>query len=302
MKVAILGLGHVGSSIAANLVIEEICTEMVLVTRRLEVARAEALDLQHSVCVSGAPLRVTAGDLADAAGADLVMVTASAPVPPGSADRNLYARANGQLMRELLPQVARHCPNSVLLMLSNPVDALTTLAIDLTGFPWQRVIGSGTLLDSARWRAGISAYVGVHSDDIRAYVIGEHGPNMVPLISTANIAGQRAEDPERQAELADRCMQEGLEVFRTRGYTNHAIARAASMIARAVARNRRETMPVSVLSDGYAGVEGVCLSLPCVIGNGGVHRIMHPVISDAERALLRQGAESIRRNLAACRE
>ena len=301
MKIAILGLGHVGSSIAANLVIEEICSEMVLVTRRLDSARAEALDLQHSVCVSGAPMRVTAGDLADAAGADLVMVTVSVSVPQGSADRDLYARGNGALMRELLPEVARHCPNAVLLILSNPLDALTTMAIELTGFPWQRVIGSGTLLDSARWRAGISAYVGVHSDDIRAYVIGEHGPNMVPLISTANIAGQRAEDPVRQAELAARCMQEGLEVFRTRGYTNHAIARAVTMIARAVARNRRETMPVSVLSDGYAGIDGVCMSLPCVIGTGGVHRIMHPVLSEPERTMLRQGADSIRRTLAVCR-
>ena len=301
MKIAILGLGHVGSSIAANLVIEEVCSEMVLVARRLDFARAEAFDLQHSVCVSGAPMRVTAGDLADAAGADLVMVTVSVSVPQGSADRDLYARGNGALMRELLPEVARHCPNAVLLILSNPLDALTTMAIELTGFPWQRVIGTGTLLDSARWRAGISAYVGVHSDDIRAYVIGEHGPNMVPLISTANIAGQRAEDPVRQAELAARCMQEGLEVFRTRGYTNHAIARAATMIARAIARNRRETMPVSVLSDGYAGIDGVCLSLPCVIGTGGVHRIMHPVLSEPERALLRQGAESIRGTLAVCR-
>jgi L-lactate dehydrogenase len=123
----------------------------------------------------------------------------------------------------------------------------------------------------------------------------------VPLISTANIAGQRAEDPAFQAELAARCMQEGLEVFRTRGYTTHAIARAVTMIAKAIAHNRRETMPVSILSDGYAGIDGVCLSLPCVIGAGGVHRILHPRLSETERAMLRQSAESIQHTLAMCR-
>lgn len=301
MKIAIIGLGHVGSSIAAALVIEQVCSELVIVSQRSDIARAEAMDLQHSVCVSGAPMQVTAGDLADAAGADLVMVTASVPVPAGTADRDLYARGNGNLMRGLLPEVARNCPTAVLLMLSNPMDALTTMAVELTGFPWQRVIGSGTLLDSARWRAGISAYTKVHSDDIRAYIIGEHGPKMVPLTSTVNIAGELAQNPNKQMELATRCMHEGLEVFRTRGYTNHAIARAVTLIARSVVHDLRHTMPVSVWSDGYAGIAGVCLSLPCVIGRSGVQRILHPVLSQSEQGMLRESADSIRRTLAVCR-
>ncbi len=301
MKISIIGLGRVGSSIAASLVSEQLCKELVLVNLDRDLARAEAMDLQHAASVSGAPMRIREGEIAETAGSDIVMVTASVTVPPGSADRNLYARGNGTLMRKLLPEIVRYSPDTILLMLANPMDALTTLALELTDLPWQRVIGSGTLIDSARWRAAISNYTGVHSDDIRAYILGEHGPNMVPLVSSVNLAGEPADDPDYQLELAQRAMQEGVEVFRIRGYTNHAIARAVTLIARAIVHDSRQTMPASVWSDGYAGIEGVCLSLPCVIGRTGVQRILHPALSDLEQQKLQSSADSIRRTVLECR-
>ena len=301
MKISIIGMGRVGSSIAAALVSEELCKELVLVDLNRELAQAEAMDLQHAVCIGGSPMQIRGGDLADTAGSAIVLVTASVSLPPGSTDRNAYAKGNSVLMRKMLPEIVRHSPETILLMLSNPMDTMTTLALEVTGLPWQRVIGSGTLLDTARWRAAIAADTGVHSNDIRAYILGEHGPNMVPLVSSVNLAGELADDPGYQAELARRSMQEGMDVFRVRGYTNHAIARSAAMIVGAIVRDARQTMPVSVWSDGYAGIEGVCLSLPCVIGRTGVQRILHPVLSDAEREALRVSAESIRATLAVSR-
>ena len=301
MKISIIGMGRVGSSIAAALVSEQLCKELVLVDLNQEVARAEALDLQHAASVGGSPMRIREGNLSETADSAIVMVTASVSMPPGSTDRNAYARGNGVLMRKMLPEIVRYSPDTILLMLSNPMDAMTTLALELTGLPWQRVIGSGTLLDTARRRAAIAAYTGVHSNDIRAYILGEHGPNMVPLVSSVNLAGELADDPEHQLELARRSMQEGTDVFRIRGFTNHAIARSAAMIVAAIVHDTRQTMPVSVWSDGYAGTEGVCLSLPCVIGRTGVQRILHPALSNSEREKLQASADSIRQTVSACR-
>ncbi|WP_319239115.1 hypothetical protein [uncultured Propionivibrio sp.] len=301
MKISIFGMGRVGSSIAAALVSEQLCKTLVLVDLNRDLARAEAMDLHHAACVGGSPMRILGGDVTDSADSDIVIVTASVSLPPGVTDRNHYATGNGALMRKLLPEIARRSPSSILLMLSNPMDVLTSYALEVTGFPWERVIGSGTLLDTARWRAAISDYTGVHSNDIRAYILGEHGPHMVPLVSSVNLAGELADDVGYQRELARRSMEEGVEVFRIRGYTNHAIARAAAMIVGAIVHDSRQTMPVSVWSDGYAGIDGVCLSLPCVIGRSGVQRILHPALSDDEREQLRSSAESIRATLALCR-
>lgn len=302
MKVSIFGMGRVGSSIASALVSGQLCKELILVDLNRELARAEAMDLYHAVCVGGSPMRIRGGDVTDTAGSDIVIITASVSMPPGGTDRNFYAKGNGALLRKLLPDIARHNPDAILLMLSNPMDALTSYALEITGFPWQRVLGSGTLLDTARWRAAIAADTGVHSNDIRAYMLGEHGANMVPLVSSVNLAGELADDCAYQSELARRSMEEGVEVFRIRGYTNHAIARAVAMIVGAIVNDSRQTMPISVWSDGYAGIEGVCLSLPCVIGRTGVQRILHPALSDSERGLLQKSAESIRAALALCRQ
>ena len=302
MKISIVGMGRVGSSIAAALVSEELCKELVLVDLNRELMRAEAMDLQHAACIGGSPMQIREGDFAETANSAVVIVTASVSMPAGSTDRNAYVQGNSGLMRKILPEIVRYSPDTILLMLSNPMDTMTTLALQMTGLPWQRVIGSGTLLDTARWRAAIAAYTGVHSNDIRAYILGEHGPNMVPLVSSGNLAGELADDPEHQRALAQQSMQEGADVFRIRGYTNHAIGRAAAMIVRAIVRDTRQTMPVSVWSDGYAGIDGVCFSLPCVIGRTGVQRILHPALSDDERDQLRASAESIRVTLDACRE
>lgn len=301
MKISIIGMGRVGSSIAAALVAEQLCKELVLVDLNRELADAEAMDLRHASCLGGAPMVIRGGAQADTADSQIVIVTASVSLPPGATDRNLYARGNGALLRKLLPDIARLSPGTIMLMLSNPMDALTTLALELTGFPWQRVIGSGTLLDTARWRAAIANCTGVHSNDIRAYILGEHGPNMVPLVSSVNLAGELADDPDFQLQLARQSMQEGVDVFRVRGYTNHAIARSVAMIVAAIAHDTRQTMPVSVWSDGYAGTDGICLSLPCVIGRTGVQRILHPALSDSERTQLQASADSIRQTVAACR-
>lgn len=299
MKAAVVGLGHVGSAVASALVTDGAFTDLALVSRRRDWAEAEAMDLRHASCLGGMPMRIEAVGVDDLDGADLVVVAAGAPNV--SLVRAEAAAANGAMYRELIPALARRCPQALLLVVSNPVEALTTHALELSGFPAERVIGAGTLIDSGRWRAGVAARLRIHPDDIRAYVLGEHGPAAVPAVSGMSIGGEPPGDPAFWADLARASAAEAQQIMRVRGYTNHAIARSVAMIAGAIARDLHCTLPVSVRPDGYIGVTDVCLSLPCVIGRRGVERILHPALDAGEREALLDCAGQVRRMLSECR-
>ncbi len=301
MKIGIIGIGRVGATLAYTLVMQRICIELVLVNRRREIAEAEAADLSHAAALGGRPMVVRAGETADLSGATVVVVCASVPVDPVKiATRRDLAAANARLFADLLPEVARCCPDTILLVASNPVDALTTLAVQQTGFPSTRVLGTGTLIDSARYRDLVAQDTGIHPADIRAYILGEHGETQFPALSIAMVGGERANDPERQAELFRRAEASAHEVFKRKGYTNYAIARAAGLIVESITGDYCRTFPVSVMIDGFAGVSDVCISLPCVLGATGVKRILHPALNEDEREKFRASAEAVRATLAVC--
>jgi L-lactate dehydrogenase len=176
MKISVVGLGRVGSTLAFALSQRNCVHEMVLVGRRREDTLGDALDIAHAQSFVEVPTRVIAGTTGDTAGSDIIIICASAPTPPGMNDRAALGPANVKLMRELLPPLAQLSPQAVLVMVSNPVDALTYYAIEFTGFPANRIIGSGTLIDSARLRHELSLELAIHSNDLRAYILGEHGP------------------------------------------------------------------------------------------------------------------------------
>lgn len=261
----------------------------------------DALDIAHAQSFVEVPTRVIAGTMADTGNSDVIVVCASVPSPRDMADRAALGPSNVKLMRELLPPLAKLSPNAILVMVSNPVDALTYYAIRFTGFPADRVIGSGTLIDSARLRHELSLELGIHSTDLRAYILGEHGGSQFAAMSCATAGGEAIDDTPKRRELIKRVVGAGLEIFSYKGHTNYGIALAATAIVEAIALDTKHTLPVSVAVDGYLGVTDVCLSLPAVIGRSGVERILHPRLNDSEAQALRASAAAVQNQIAAAR-
>ena len=310
MKLSILGTGHVGAATAFAAVLRGACDELVLVNRSREKAEGEALDLSHAAALVPEPPRVRAGDLPAVEGSGVVVVTLSAPWDPDRHGTRMdLAADNVRLFREWVPKVAEHAPDAVLLIVTNPVDVMTWHALKLSGSAPRRVIGTGTLIDSARYRTALSGEIGVHPDDIRAYILGEHGDTQFPLLSTALTGGERFYDSGLTRRLFERTANSGYEVAKLKGYTNWAVATACVEIVRAVADDSRRTLPVSVLLDaegvrGWPGLDAaledrswpgeVCLSVPAVVGRGGVRRVLRPELNGEEAAALITSAEAVR--------
>jgi L-lactate dehydrogenase len=293
MKVSIVGIGNVGSSLGVALVAQGLVDQLVLVGRRKDKVLGEALDLLHASAFTR-PLDVIAGDIADTAGSDVIAVCVAAarldgPVRAGAID------GNAGLFREMIPALAAASPKAVLLIATNPLDVMTTLALQLSGLPPAQVIGTGTLLDTMRLRVLLSRECGIHPDDIRAYVLGEHGDSQFAALSSASSGGARL--PLKASlvkKFAADTVQSGLEIFRLKGHTNHGVAFAAARIIRAVALDTREVMPVCTLVNGNHGVRDVCLSLPAVLGRRGVLKILKVELTKEESKAFQHSAKVVK--------
>lgn len=295
MKTAIVGMGNVGAATAHALVAAGLAGDLVLVSRDARKAEGEASDLQHAAALLPHVASVRGGDEQLLDGAELLVLTYSFPLQ--APDRRSLAESNGRLFRETIPRYLARCPGAVVIVVSNPVDALTWLTIELADLPPERVIGAGTIIDSARLRALLSEHYRIHPDDLRVYVLGEHGDHQFPSVSLASTGGVRLNEVDVVRRAFEQSKESGLNVFRKKGYTNFAVAQAVTMVARCVALDERRTLPVSTLVDGYLGVEGVCLSLPCVVGRGGVQRVLYPHLNDEEAAAFRASADVVRQTI-----
>jgi L-lactate dehydrogenase len=294
LKISIIGAaGRVGSATAFALVMRGLAEELVLVDRTTEAAIGDAYDLCHAAAFVR-PMKIAAGCVAASAGSDLVIVCASAPVADTSS-RLTQAAPNAALFHQVIPSIAAASPDAILVIVSNPVDVMTYLALKLSGFPPSRVFGTGTLIDTARFRALLSQASGMNSDDIRAYIVGEHGDSQLPALSVASAGGVRFREHDATVlSLFEQARRGGYEVVAHKQYTNFAIAAATSVIVDAVARNTLSVLPVSVLVDGYLGVDDACLSMPCVVGRAGVVRTLHIDLSLDEQEAFRRSAASLR--------
>ncbi|MEM6552892.1 MAG: lactate/malate dehydrogenase family protein [Planctomycetota bacterium] len=300
MKITVHGIGRTGSALAYTLMLKGLCEELCLVSRNADKARGECYDLRHATCFNARPTRITHGNLDASANSDLIALCASVPTPTDMSDRSILARGNGTLFRKLIPELARRSPDAVLVIVSNPVDALTHLSIELSGFPWQRVIGAGTLVDSLRFRGLLSDEVGIHPHDLRAYILGEHGRAQFPAFASAEAGGEPIEHNAKRDAMFDEARDSAFAVFRSKGHTSYAIASAAAYIIEAIAHNSRRVVPVSLRVNGFHGIDDVCLSLPAVLGRTGIQRILHPTLNPQEVAQLRAAADAIRDTLHDC--
>lgn len=298
MKVAIVGMGRVGSALAFLLVERGVADELVLVDRQWQIAEGEALDLVHAQAFTHHTTRVYAGGEEDTSGADIIVLACSAPWRPGYTSRFDMGSANLRILRALVPVLAARSPQAKLLVISNPADVMTYHALQLSGFDAARVFGTGTLIDSARFRTLLSRTLGIHPDDVRAYILGEHGETQFPVFSLAMAGGMRIANDDATMALFDETTRAGFEVVNRKGHTNFAISMAAALVIEAIAHDTRRTMPLSVLVDGYLGVHDVCLSLPVVVGRAGITRVLHPTFSPEEAQAFHRCAEVVREGIA----
>ena len=300
VRVAIIGAGHVGAAFAFALVRSGLASEIVLVDTDRARAEGEAMDLDHAVPF-GRPARVWAGGYEDCGGAAIVAITAGAGQRPGETRLDLAER-NAAMLRAVVPEVAKHAGDTILIVATNPVDVLTMGALQLSGFPAARVLGSGTILDTARLRFLLSRRFGVDARSVHAHVIGEHGDSEVVVWSTANVAGvplDALRDPipfgdEDRATVARQTREAAAAVIQRKGHTAFAIGAGLVRIVEAILRDEKCVLSVSGRVDGAYAIRDVCLSLPSVVGRGGVERILALELDDAERDGLRRSAEAIR--------
>lgn len=302
-RVCVVGCGHVGTTSAYELMTAGIAREVVLLDIDPRRAEGEAMDLQQAAALAR-PVEVWAGDWADAARAGVVVVAAGVGGRPGESRLDLLGR-NVVVIRDVMEKLLSNGFGGVLLMTTNPVDVLAQFAQEVSGLPVGRVVGSGTVLDSARLRAMLGQALGVEPRSIHAYVVGEHGDSEIAAWSSARVAGVGLREFCEGAglecpdfgELLRRVRRAAPDIIERKGYTSYAIASCVARICEAVLRDERTVLPVSTRLTGQYGIEGVYLSLPCVVGRAGVERVIEIPLDDEEAAGLRASADLLHRTL-----
>ena len=296
-RIGVIGMGWVGSSVAVSTLHRGLAAELLLNDIRGEIAEGEAMDLEHGSLFYPVDARVRATSLEEIAeSVDVVVLAAGRGGGPSESRLNLL-RDNASLAREIAERLAGF--DGTVLVVTNPVDVLTQIVTEASGLPVGRVIGTGTLLDTARLRYELTEELGVHPASIHAQVVGEHGDSEVCLWSTASIAGVALREwPEwavsKEDEVATRVRRAAYEIIRRKGATNHAIGQVTATLVSAILRNEQRIYTVSTVQDGPFGLERVALSLPSVIGASGVSQVLEPSLDPTEQAGLMHSAQVIR--------
>lgn len=306
-RVAIVGTGFVGSTTAYALLLSRVPAEIVLIDRNQRRADGHVQDLRDAEVFTHAT-KVVSGQFADCCSADVVIITTGVS-QSGRTSRLDSLHETAAMLKSLISDVARYNPHGILLIASNPVDVLTYAAWKWSGLPPNRVIGSGTSLDTSRLRRRLAEHYGVASGNVHAYVVGEHGESQVAVMSSARIAGMPLEgfcrelglpfDETALRKIADETRAKGLEIIRAKGATYYGIGAALARIACAVLRDEHVVVTVSSLAPESIGLGEVSLSLPTVIARDGVERVIPVSLSESERKALEASAETLKRYIAA---
>ena len=297
MKISIVGQGRVGSTLAYTILLRGLADELVLMNRRRKIAVGEALDLQHAEAFIGHPTVIRCGGVDETEGSDIIIMCSSVPWNQNYTSRFDIGCDNLKIFREVMPLLAKASPDAKVLIITNPVDVMTYHAIKLTGFGPKRVFGTGTLIDSARFRTMLSKKMGIHPDDLRVYILGEHGDDQFPLFSTAMAGGGRILESRATHDIFRKASRAGFDVVHKKGHTNYAISMAAALVIEAMVWDTRRTIPLSVLIDGFLDVHDVCLSLPVVVGKDGITQVLEPDLSEDEVAAFQKCAAIVREGI-----
>ena len=304
-KAAMIGCGFVGASSAFALMQSGIFSEMVMIDADHAKAEGEAMDLSHGLPFAR-PVKIYAGDYDDIVDAGIIIITAGANQKPGETRMDL-TRKNIAVFRQIVPKVVKYAPHAILLVVTNPCDVLTYVTWKLSGLPANQVIGSGTVLDTSRLRYLLSQHTGVDPRNVHTYVLGEHGDTELPAWSLTSIAGMGMDEycslcascqgslsQTVRAEFDDKVRNAAYRIIEGKGATFYAVALAVRRIVEAILRDEQSILTVSSLLTGQYGLDGVCLSLPCIVGVNGVEQVLPIHLSDEEMVQLRTSADAIR--------
>jgi len=301
-KGAIIGAGQVGMACAYSLLIQSTFDELVLVDVDRAKLEGEVMDLVHGLSFV-APAIVKAGTIADCQGADIVIITAGAKQKTGESRLALLER-NVAIFKDLISELVHYCPDAIYLVVSNPVDVMTYVTWKLSGLPCNSIIGSGTMLDTARFRYLLAQDLQLDPRSIHAHIIGEHGDSEVPVWSRLNIAGtplldsdpqfSTVSDPGQWNHTFEQVKNAAYEIIQRKGATSYAIGLAVTQLVQAIVHDQNRVLTVSCLSSGMYGIEDVYLSLPAVVNRHGVNRIVRLTLSSEEEQQLKHSAQLLR--------
>ena len=304
-KISIIGTGSVGSTIAYTLTVMGLVSEIVMIDINSEKALGEALDIRQGTPFCGA-CSIYAGDYRDAVNSDIVIITSGIARKPGQSRLEL-AQTNVDITKMIIPEITKYAPNATYIIVSNPVDILTYAFVKLSGLPENRIIGSGTILDTARLRSRLSEYYNINQSNVHAYVFGEHGDSSFIPWSVANISNVPIRDCQKLISTPGICTPEldfeeieqyvrksGGRVIARKGATFYAVSVSVCHICKCLLAGIDTTMTVSTMMHGEYGVDDVCLSTLNMVGNDGVRGKVNVSLTDGEVALLRNSAEKLK--------
>lgn len=302
-KVTVVGVGNVGMACAQTILTQDLCDEIALVDVVEAKLKGEMLDLQHAAAFLPRATILADTDYSITAGSDICIVTAGARQREGES-RLALVEKNVALFKAIIPQLVELSPGTTILVISNPVDALTYVAYKLSGLPPNRVIGSGTNLDSSRFRFLLADRLAVNAQNVHGYIVGEHGDSSVPLWSTVSIGGVPliAYLEQKQIKYSTETLQElhrivvdgAYEVIKLKGYTSWAIGYSVASLVKSLLRDQRRIHPVSVCAQGFHGIQDeVFLSLPAEIGRAGIIGVMDSPLTKEETVQLQQSAKTL---------
>ena len=302
-KAAIIGCGFVGTSSAFSLVQKGIFSELVLIDANEKKAEGEAMDLSHGLPFTK-PMEIKAGGYEDIADCAMIIITAGANQKPGETRLDLVHK-NVEIYKSIIPKIVEKNQEATLLIVSNPVDIMTYVALKLSGYPSHKVIGSGTVLDTARLKYLLSRHLDVDSRSIHAFIIGEHGDSELAVWSAANVSGIPLnhfcelrgyfDHMESMDRIYQSVRDSAYEIIEKKGATYYGVAMAVCRIAESVIRNEHSIMPISVYLDGLYGLHDICLSIPTVVGQEGAEKVLDIPLDLMEMGKLVYSAEELKK-------
>ena len=300
-KCAIIGCGFVGATTAFTLIEHGVFSELVLIDANNKKAEGEAMDLNHGIPFAK-PVKVYAGNYDDLSDCSLIIIAAGANQKPGETRIDLVKK-NTAILKSIIPEITKRNKECILLILSNPVDILTYITLKISGFPKNKVIGSGTVLDTARLKYLLAEHLSVDSRNVHAFIIGEHGDSELAVWSSANISGIDLKDfcglcgkcttMENIYNLYNNVRESAYKIIDSKGATYYAIAMATLRIVECIVRDEKSVIPVSTLVEGEYGINDVCMGLPSIVGKNGVERILEIPLNKHEAENLLNSAREI---------
>ena len=300
-KISVIGAGSVGATACYALIMDGLAQELVIVDVDKKKTEGEVLDLSHGAGFFK-PVNIIAGDYKDTKDSDIVIITAGSAQKPGETRIDLVNK-NVKIMESIIPEVVKYSPDSILLVVSNPVDILSYIAYELSGFPKERVIGSGTVLDTSRLKYEIGKNFDVAPNDVQTYILGEHGDTEFPAWSLTNIQGIKIEeyaktmgykyDETLKNEIDKNVRNAAYEVINRKGATFYAIGLAIRHIVEAILGDEKCILPVSTLIEDYYGINDIYLGVPAIVGRNGVEGIIKVDLDDEEISRLEESVNAL---------